>query len=123
MTKMEQLRIDKMMRLGCCACALINLPSVAAECHHLLYGNRRLGDWFTIPLCASHHRGGQWSEAIPPKYRVSIADGRKAFTRVFPTERELWEQVQERLNLTWPEPKRVLVVNGSDNSDAYLQKV
>ena len=108
MTRMEELRIQQMMRMGCCVCAWIELPNSAAECHHLLDGGRRMGDWFTIPLCSSHHRGTEWSEAIPVKYRVAISDGRKAFTRVLPTERELWEWVQERLGLMWPTVSKIV---------------
>lgn len=89
----------------------------AQECHHLLYGNRRMGDWFTIPLCAGHHRGvwdaGQKDVLIQKSlrerkdYLVAISDGRKAFTTIYPTEKELWQIVQERLGLLWPEPKLV----------------
>jgi hypothetical protein len=110
MTKISELRIQQMMRLGCVACASIEIPMAAQECHHLLYGNQRMGDWFTIPLCIGHHRG-IWSpeqiEVLKPEQKVAISDGRKAFTRIYPTERELWERVQERLGLTWPVPKLV----------------
>lgn len=110
MTKFEELRIQKMMRMGCVACAYIEIPFVAHECHHLLYGNRRMGDWFTIPLCRGHHQGDWTSEqieALTLEQRVAISDGRKAFTKVYPTERELWDRVQERLGLTWPSLKIV----------------
>jgi hypothetical protein len=85
---------------------------IAEECHHILYGNVRMGDLYTIPLCRGHHQG-DWNDEqkqiISPQYRVGISDGRKAFTRLYPTERELWERVQQRLKLptTWPTPKLV----------------
>lgn len=117
MTKFEELRVQQMMRLGCVACASIEIVMPAQECHHLLYGNRRMGDWFTIPLCMGHHRGawseeqrevlGQLSIRKRKSYLVAISDGRKAFTTIYPTERELWETVQERLGLLWPTPKIV----------------
>lgn len=112
MTKVESARITRMMRLGCVACAHLELPVPAQECHHILYGNIRMGHLFTIPLCMGHHRGC-WSaeqlEAIPADKRVAISNGRKAFTLVYPDERTLWEQVQRRLMLTaaWPTPKLV----------------
>lgn len=112
MTNAEADRIATMMRLGCCACAWIELPMIAEECHHILYGNVRLGHWHTLGLCRGHHQGA-WNaeqlQIIEPKYRVSIADGRKAFTRVYPTERELWELTQARLRLpaVWPTTKLV----------------
>lgn len=117
MTRFEELRVQQMMRLGCAACAYIEIPMPAQECHHLLYGNRRMGDWFTIPLCRGHHQGdwspeqrevlGQRSIRERKNYLVAISDGRKAFTTIYPTERELWELVQGRLGLLWPVPKLV----------------
>jgi len=115
MNKLEELRIQQMMRLGCVACAFIEIPMIAHECHHLLDGNRRMGHWFTIPLCSGHHRG-QWSaeqrEVLGQRsirerktYLVAISDGRKTFTMIYPTERQLWESVQERLGLSWPKSK------------------
>lgn len=110
MNRLEELRVQQMMRLGCVACAYIEIPMPAQECHHLLYGNRRMGDWFTIPLCMGHHRGA-WSpeqiEVLKPQQRVAISDGRKAFTAVYPSEHQLWQTIQERLSLTWPVPKLV----------------
>lgn len=111
-TKTEIERMDRVMRLGCVCCAHLGLPVAAQELHHILYGNTRMGDLYTIPLCRGHHQGdwsGEQIELMEPKTRVSISSGRKAFTRVYPTERELWERVQDRLKLpkTWPTPKIV----------------
>ena len=117
MTKLEEMRVQQMMRLGCVACASIDVVMPAQECHHLLYGNRRMGDWFTIPLCMGHHRGawseeqrevlGQMSIRERKNFLVAISDGRKAFTTIYPTEQTLWETVQDRLGLLWPTPKIV----------------
>lgn len=113
MTTVEQARIERMVKLGCIACAHLSIPNInSIEVHHLLYGHIRMGHLFTIPLCIQHHRGMGWellADVIPPAMRVSIADGRKAFTRVYPTERDLWERVQQRLKLpvVWPTPKQV----------------
>jgi hypothetical protein len=112
MTKLESIRITRMMRLGCVACAYLEIPHVAHENHHILSGNIRMGDWYTLPLCRGHHQG-DWSpeqkELIEPHQRVAISDGRKAFTRIYPSEREMWETVQRRLKLTaaWPLSKLV----------------
>lgn len=107
--KIEQDRIDKMMQLGCAACAFLGVPNLAnTECHHMLDGNVRLGHWFSIPLCAGHHRGA-WTEGqltwIEPHQRVAISDGRKAFTRIYPTEWQLWERVQFVLHLDDAKPQ------------------
>jgi Recombination enhancement, RecA-dependent nuclease len=110
MTKLEELRIQQMMRLGCVVCAFLEIPYPAQECHHLLHGNRRMGDWFTIPLCRGHHQGdftAEQKEVLAQHQLVAISSGRKAFTRVYPDERLLWELTQERLGLMWPIPKIV----------------
>ncbi|MDB6103323.1 MAG: Recombination enhancement, RecA-dependent nuclease [Gammaproteobacteria bacterium] len=110
MNRMEELRCERMMRLGCMACAYLEIIHPAQECHHLLDGGRRMGDWFTLSLCRGHHQG-DWSAEqmilIPHEKRIAISDGRKAFCRIYPTERELWELVQERLGLAWPPSKIV----------------
>jgi Recombination enhancement, RecA-dependent nuclease len=110
-TKYERERMEAMMKLGCAACAyLFALPVVAQECHHILSGGRRMGHWYTIPLCRGHHQG-DWSpeqiELIEPRMLVAISDGRKAFVAAYPSERELWELVQVRLRLprVWPVSK------------------
>lgn len=112
MTRRDELRIERMLRLGCVACAYLDIPNIECECHHILWGNVRLGDWYTIPLCPGQHRG-VWSPElvilIPRFQRVAISDGRKAFTRVYPCERDLWVTVQRRLHLSqeWPASKIV----------------
>lgn len=110
MNRMDELRIEQMLRLGCSACAYLQLFSVA-EVHHILEGGRRMGDWFSIPLCAGHHRG-MWSDEhraiLHPHQLVSISDGRKAFSKVYPTERELFERTQARLGLSWPTVTKIL---------------
>ena len=61
-----------------------------------------MGHWFTLPLCRGHHQGDwnqQQIELIPPKKRVAISDGRKAFNAAYVSERKLWERVQDRLHL------------------------
>ena len=109
-TKAEAERIEKMMTFGCVACAYIQLWCPADECHHILQGNKRLGHWYTIPLCRGHHRGDwRWEQqdAMPANELVAISDGRKRFNAVYPTERELWNLIQIRLKLPkdWPESK------------------
>jgi Recombination enhancement, RecA-dependent nuclease len=117
-TKLEAERIDKMMQLGCAACAFLGVPNlVNAECHHLLDGNIRLGHWFTIPLCSGHHRSvwtNEQLEWLSTEQRVSIADGRKAFTRIYPTEWQLWDRVQFVMRLDDSRPVSKLVPRGGN---------
>ncbi len=111
-TRYEAERIAAILRLGCVACAQLGLPNVASDVHHIVEGNRRLGHWYTLPLCPGHHRK-VWTleqmEVIPVDIRVSIADGTKAFEAIYGTEREMWSKVQHRLKLptVWPSSKIV----------------
>lgn len=109
----EQRRITAMMSLGCVACAHLGIPNVKfTECHHIVEGSKRLGHLYTIPLCIGHHQGvwtREQDELIEPKNLVSLRNSRRRFIAVYPTERELWERVQERLRLPaiWP-PSKIL---------------
>lgn len=99
-----------MLRLGCVCCAQLNIPNVAVDLHHIVVGNKRLGNWYTLPVCPGHHRG-VWTveqiELIPRNMRVSISSGSKVFSKLYGAERELWMKVQERLKLpaVWPSSK------------------
>jgi len=110
MTKMEEVRILRMMRLGCVMCSVLDIVNIAQECHHIVEGNRRLGDWFTLPLCRGHHQG-DWTidqkRVFKPAELVGIYSGSKVFEPIYGTERELWELIQERLGLMWPASKVV----------------
>lgn len=94
-TKAEAARIERMKRLGCLCCG--GQPEV----HHITVGGRRLGHWWTLPICPGCHRG-VWDTGEP-----SIDGGRKPFEKRFGTEKELFRQVQARLKLpfSWPESK------------------
>lgn len=101
-TKYEAERITAMMRLGCVACAHVGLPHIAEECHHILDGGRRMGHWFTLPLCRGHHQGVfslEQRQILLPEQLIAISDGRKLFNTTFNSERKLWEVVQDRLHL------------------------
>ena len=95
MTRAEKQRIERMLSLGCAACAELWLWHTAED-HHIVEG-REMGHWYTIPLCPGHHRN-LWSEeqvaCIQADERVSIAHGRKAFLEVFSSEKELWLRVK-----------------------------
>jgi len=106
MTKMERQRVERMMRLGCIACAQIGIPHIAQENHHILDGGHRMGDWYTLPLCRGHHQG-DWiadQREVLGDRCVAISDGRPLFYAIYGSERELWEKVQLRLKLSlaWP---------------------
>ncbi len=110
-TKAEADRIEKMLRLGCVACAELFLW-MTPEVHHIVEGNKRLGHWYTLPLCPGHHRNIWLPEqclVIPKDMICSIAHGSKQFLQYYSDERTMWERVQKKLKLSleWPASKRV----------------
>lgn len=112
-TKYESERIEAMMRLGCVCCAQSGIAHIAQECHHILDGGRRMGHWFTLPLCRGHHQGDfnkEQRQALPFGHLVAISDGRKLFNAVYESERKLWEIVQDRLHLPkiWKVSSKIL---------------
>lgn len=103
-TKAEAERIARMMTLGCVCCHQFGGWRYP-ECHHIVQGNKRLGHWYTIPICSGHHRGA-WT-GLESGPRVALSDGSKLFVVTFGSERELWKKVQDRLGLPyiWPSSK------------------
>ena len=113
MTKYERERIEAMMRLGCVFCAVVGIVSIhQLECHHIVEGNRRLGHWYTLPVCIGHHRGYFTPEqkqilrqyarerGMPDESMlVGVSTGSKSFEPWYGTEREMWTKVQRRLKL------------------------
>lgn len=94
--KAERERITRMKaEIGCICCILsLGIRSRCDEVHHIISGNKRMGHWYTLPLCRQHHQGGeagiQWT---------SVAQGSKAFTRAHGTQIDLWLKIQHMLNL------------------------
>lgn len=93
-TQREQARFDMFPALGCICCLLrFGTTNLSYDVHHIISGGRRLGHWWSLPLCPQHHRykgTGPWT---------SIANGSKAFSRIHGTELDLWLKVQHILNL------------------------
>jgi hypothetical protein len=56
-TKAERSRADRMAALiGCVICWLEEGgPGPCENRHHIKSGNKRMGHWFTIPVCKRHH--------------------------------------------------------------------
>lgn len=113
-TPAEAHRINRMKgEIGCICCLLrTGVQNYHVEVHHIVQGNKRLGHWWTLPLCRAHHRirgvGGIFT---------SIADGSKAFKRIHGTELDLWLKCQHMLELpddlptTKVLPRRVATVS------------
>jgi len=94
MTKDERQHYDKLAQLGCIACHVLGAGYSPAEIHHIKSGNAGIGKkshWsLAIPLCALHHRNGN--------YGTAIHAGKKAFeAAVGMTEVELLNETLNRL--------------------------
>lgn len=95
-TAAEAHRINRMKgEIGCICCLLrTGVQNYNVEVHHIVQSSKRLGHWWTLPLCRAHHRirgvGGIFT---------SIADGSKAFKRIHGTELDLWLKCQHMLEL------------------------
>lgn len=104
-TEAEKARIKRLfLEIGCICCRLrFGHYNSLIEIHHIVRGNKRLGHWYTLPLCHAHHQTksiGVWT---------SIANGRKAFSAVHGDELDVWLKVQHMLGLDdeLPKSKRV----------------
>jgi len=107
----ENRRITLMLKMECVCCAIepSGWPHEKPRCHHIVEGNKRLGHWFTLPICDGHHQGDwtyeQRSFRLACKLGmlqapVSLAQGSKLFTAYYGTQRELWLKVQHMLGLS-----------------------
>lgn len=56
-TKAEKARADRMAEeIGCIYCWLEDGHRGPCENrHHIILGNKRMGHWYTLPVCVSHH--------------------------------------------------------------------
>jgi len=80
----------------CCALKGNTTPG-RVEIHHIIRGNRRLGHWYTIPLCGAHHRGNR---ATRDTLGPAVHDGMKAFREAYGyDDLELWQRLQVLLGL------------------------
>ena len=96
-TKAEKLHMAKVSLLPCAVAAkaaLINDGCAGrVEVHHLTKCGRRLGNYFTIPLCGKHHQHG----------KISIGKGWKTFEEHYGTQAELLEETCLKLKVKLPE--------------------
>lgn len=106
-TKAEKERNDKLKQTHCILCALAgDFKKRRLEIHHIVRGNKRLGHWYTLQLCAGHHQSKWTDQAI----RVGIKSGRHAFREQYGyDELELWQRQQVALGLDDELPKTKIV--------------
>jgi hypothetical protein len=90
----KELRFNQgFQRIGCIACAQNGRYS-QPEVHHLIYGGKRRGDEFTVPLCPAHHRGVNHHESV---HGPSLAHGSKPFRERFGSDDYLLAETNLRL--------------------------
>jgi len=96
-TKREKARTKLILSLTCIYCTLSgDFRSRKLENHHIVRGNKRLGHWYTLQVCAGHHRGEYTDQPI----RVGIHSGRHALKDAYGyDELELWQRQQVALHL------------------------
>ncbi|CAB4150771.1 Recombination enhancement, RecA-dependent nuclease [uncultured Caudovirales phage] len=80
---------DKVREQGCIVCLLEYEVRTDGDIHHLLDGNRRMGDMFVICLCPTHHRSGKNT----PQF-VSRHPWRKEFEKRYGKEMDLYKATQ-----------------------------
>jgi len=81
-TKQQKLRWDKIASLGCIICG-----SPACIHHASTGGGGRKNHDIVLPLCRLHHQGALGIHTL----------GRKAWARIYGTEQELLEKLEEML--------------------------
>ena len=96
-TKAERARFEELHEIGCICCRKRGLRTWPIEIHHLLYGYRRLGHMYTLPLCGWHHQGRpaqNWTiKSAIAVFGPSLAHGSKPFHAAFGSDGELLAEV------------------------------
>lgn len=79
--------------LGCCVCMKFHQVHTPPAVHHIVEGGRRLGHFYTIPLCdpGHHQNSATWEKISRHPYKAR-------FEKKYGTEYELLEYVQDLLD-------------------------
>lgn len=99
-------RFRRLQEIGCIASRIRMHCYAAPDIHHLVEGNKRLGDEYTIPLTPWHHRGVlpdncRTATEAERRYGPSLARNKAAFVEAFGTERELLEFTNLVIETLW----------------------
>lgn len=94
----EFARMDRIRGLQCMCCAIKgDFTDKPIEVHHIIRGNKRMGHWYTIPLCSDHHRG---TRANKNAKGPAVHGGMKAFREAYGyDDLELWQRLQVVLGM------------------------
>lgn len=89
--------MDAVQSLGCIACKRELGVFTPAEIHHILRNGRRIDHYHTLPLCATHHRGG-----VNDSRATSRHPYRRAFEERYGDEWDLLAEVRSSLRTRFP---------------------
>lgn len=92
-TAEESRWMDAVAALGCVVCLKHHQVQTPAAVHHIVEGSRRLGHFYTIPLCdPGHHQNS------PTSQKLSRHPHKARFEKKYGTEYELLAYVQTILD-------------------------
>lgn len=86
-SKDERAWMAAVAALGCIVCRRLGIYDVPAAVHHIIRANKRIGHFYTLPLCCpGHHQQG-----LPGNGKISRHPNKTRFEAAYGTEWELWE--------------------------------
>lgn len=75
-TKAEKARAERLKEVGCIVCWLSDgLRRPCENIHHIKSGNKRMGHWYTLPVCLSDHarmHDGTYSHDVQIDYWLKV---------------------------------------------------
>jgi hypothetical protein len=109
-TKAEASYIEAIKNGFCIACLIweqsdesppMFVPQWGCDCHHLKSGNVRVGHFWSVGLCAYHHRGvpleGWNPKHMRKHFGPSLMDGSRTFHDVYGSDADLLAAQDEAL--------------------------
>ena len=93
MTKSEKEFQSKVRAQGCIVCILDLNERSDGDIHHILNGNRRIGEMDVLCLCPSHHRFGIDNEIATSRHPYLAR-----FVKRYGTEAQLLAKTKELLS-------------------------
>lgn len=91
MNAKERQHILDVKQLGCYVCNLHG-RYIPAEAHHITLSGRRLGHFYTIPLCFNHH-----NQQTPLGYGESVHNGTKRFEQKYGTQKHILSITNQKI--------------------------
>jgi len=97
-TKAEKAHMARVAAFYCCVCKwFMGGIRSEAQVHHMLRGGKRIGHFFTLPLCPTHHTGLGLTNEMRRLGIVPRSDSQRAFEKAYDTEANLHKRLLEEL--------------------------